>query len=153
MHRIYLDTEFTSLTLERKLISLALVSSTGDECYVELSEGWTLDDCSEFVVETVLPLLDIEQQGLTRRDAAEQVRIFLLAQGEAVIVGDALHWDWPLLTALLAPKGLPDNIRGCREVDDPLGHLPPEHVPHHALLDARLLHDLCEQPDQAPDSN
>ncbi|WP_017937394.1 hypothetical protein [Zestomonas thermotolerans] len=29
-------------------------------------------------------------------------------------------------------------------LDDPLGVLPAEQVPHHALLDARLPRDLCE---------
>ena len=54
--RIYLDTEFTSLNrYTAKLISLALVTSDGQELYVELIDAWTPAVCSDFVLETVLP--------------------------------------------------------------------------------------------------
>lgn len=38
---LYLDTEFTSLSIGRELISLALVSADGAEFYVELLDGWS----------------------------------------------------------------------------------------------------------------
>ena len=40
---LYLDTEFTSLSIDRGLISLALVSADGAENYVELLDGWSED--------------------------------------------------------------------------------------------------------------
>lgn len=40
---LYLDTEFTSLSIDRGLISLALVSADGAEIYVELLDGWSED--------------------------------------------------------------------------------------------------------------
>ncbi len=40
---LYLDTEFTSLSIDRGLISLALVSADGAESYVELLDGWSED--------------------------------------------------------------------------------------------------------------
>lgn len=152
MQRIYLDTEFTSLTLQRKLISLALVSTCGAECYVELTEGWSLEECSDFVHQTVLPLLEPARFGLPRTEAAQQVRRFLQERGPAEIIGDALHWDWPLLIDLLAPGGLPANILGCREVDNPLTDVAEQDVPHHALLDARLLRARCEAALQLPEN-
>lgn len=130
MHAVYLDTEFTQLSLDRRLISLALVDAAGAEFYTELSDGWSTTECSEFVHQIVLPQLDLERHGRPRAEA-----------------GDALAWDWPLLVCLLEPLGLPANVRGCRQVDDPLGELPCEDIPHHALLDARLLRDLCEAAD------
>ncbi len=153
MRAIYLDTEFTQLSLDRQLISLALVDAGGAEFYVELSDGWCADDCSEFVHEHVLPQLDLARHGLPRHEARQALHAFLAGLGAVEIVGDALAWDWPLLLGLLEPLGLPGNVRGCRQVDDPLGQLPSEDIPHHALLDARLLRDLCEAPTPASDSD
>lgn len=147
MRAIYLDTEFTQLSLDRQLISLALVAASGAEFYVELRDGWCEEDCSEFVHEHVLPQLDLDHHGLPSHEARQALHAFLTSLGEVEIVGDALAWDWPLLIGLLEPLGLPTNVRGCRQVDDPLGELPYEDIPHHALLDARLLRDLCEATD------
>lgn len=143
MRTLYLDTEFTQLSPARRLISLALVDEGGAEFYVELSDGWREDDCSEFVQEIVLPQLDLARHGLPRAEAGSRLHAFLAGLGALEIVGDALAWDWPLLLELLGPPGLPANVRGCRQVDDPLGEQPGADAPHHALLDARLLRDLC----------
>lgn len=48
--RIFLDCEFTQLNKDSKLISLALVSESGDEFYVELTDTYSVEDCSEFVI-------------------------------------------------------------------------------------------------------
>lgn len=139
MRTLYLDTEFTSLSLDRRLISLALVEADGVEFYIELEEGWSLADCSPFVVETVLPQLDAGRYGHSREAARLALQRFLVAQGEVEIVSDALAWDWPLLLELLGRDGLPQNVRGCREQIDLLGDLDEQAIPHHALLDARLM--------------
>lgn len=146
MRTLYIDTEFTQLSPARRLISLALVDAAGAEFYVELSDGWELADCSPFVVEIVLPQLDLPHYGLSRAEAGPALHAFLAGLGELEVVGDALVWDWPLLLELLGPLGLPDNVRDCRQVDDPFRDLPEEAIPHHALRDARLLRDLCESP-------
>ncbi|MBT8767337.1 hypothetical protein J7302_14570 [Pseudomonas sp. DB1] len=141
MRTLYLDTEFTSLTLDRCLISLALVAEDGAEFYVELLDGWSEAECSEFTRATVLPQLDLERYGATRENASGMLQAFLVQQGPVEVVGDALKWDWPLLLELLGSPGLPDNVVGCREVeltaveDDS----DVEDAPHHALLDARLI--------------
>lgn len=46
--RLFLDCEFTQLTAQAKLISLALVAEDGREFYVELLDSWRLEDCSDF---------------------------------------------------------------------------------------------------------
>ncbi|CAD5106873.1 3'-5' exonuclease family protein [Zestomonas carbonaria] len=144
MRRLYIDTEFTQLDVSRRLISLALVGDDGREFYVELADTWTEADCSDFVRKIVLPQLDPDRHGMGRTEARGALLRFLAGCGEVEIIGDALEWDWPLLLELLDPVGLPDNVSGCRQVDDPLSALPAEAVPHHALLDARLIRDLCE---------
>lgn len=149
MRALYIDTEFTQLSAARRLISLALVDAAGAEFYVELSDGWSTEECSGFVHRIVLPQLDLARHGRPRAEAGPELQAFLASLGEVEIVGDALAWDWPLLLELLGPLGLPANVLGCREVDDPLGALPSEDIPHHALLDARLLCTLCET--AAPD--
>jgi hypothetical protein len=56
--RIYYDTEFTSLdgNVDWDMISAGFISETGEEWYVEIT-NFLREDCSPFVVETVLPLL------------------------------------------------------------------------------------------------
>lgn len=144
MRTLYIDTEFTQLSPDRRLISLALVAADGDEFYVEINDGWTEADCSEFVVEIVLPQLDLPRHGHSHTEASAALRTFLASQGAVEIVGDALAWDWPLLLELLGAEGLPGSVLGCRQVDDPWTGMPAGDIPHHALLDARLLRDLCE---------
>ncbi|HEJ2935049.1 hypothetical protein [Pseudomonas aeruginosa] len=148
MRTLYLDTEFTSLSLDRRLISLALVAEDGAEFYVELLDGWPEDACSEFTVETVLPQLALDTYGLTRAEASIALRDFLSVQGAVEIAGDALDWDWPLLLELLGSSGLPDNVVGCRAAVpfDPSDDLDVEDAPHHALLDARLICRLASKP-------
>ena len=143
--KVYIDTEFTQLSLERKLISLALVSDSDQEFYVEISDTWAELDCSDFVKEVVLPQLDLDTHGLSFIQARAALREFLASLGVCEIVGDALKWDWPLFLELLGPPGLPQHIIGCREIDpegldDEQLYLDP---PHHALLDARMLRDIC----------
>ena len=53
--RVYLDTEFTKF-VRPQLISLALVAESGQEFYGE-STDFVKVQCSQFVVENVLPLL------------------------------------------------------------------------------------------------
>lgn len=144
---LYLDTEFTSLSIDRELISLALVSADGAEFYVELLDGWSEDACSDFTQETVLPQLDLDSYGLSRQEASSRLQAFLKQQGVVEIVGDALNWDWPLLLELLGPSGLPENVVGCREVDlaPHVGDVDLEAPPHHALLDARLICRLASR--------
>ena len=55
--RLFLDSEFTRLTAQAKLISLALVGQDGREFYMEVIDAWREEDCSEFVKEIVRPQL------------------------------------------------------------------------------------------------
>ena len=47
-----------------------------------------------------------------------------------------------LLLELLGRDGLPATVRGCREDVQLLAGVDPQAIPHHALLDARLMAGL-----------
>ncbi|WP_254664172.1 hypothetical protein [Pseudomonas mosselii] len=51
--RLFLDCEFTQLSQQAKLTSLALVAVDGQKFYVELLNTWRA--CSDFVKEIALP--------------------------------------------------------------------------------------------------
>jgi len=150
--RIYLDTEFTTLNRYRaQLISLALVVPDGPEYYVELTDTWAPADCSLFVTDTVLPLLDHAHYGRTTDQARAEMLAFLQALGPVKIITDAPDHDWPLLLWLAGPAGLPANVQPepwqlTIDLDaDYAGDEPP----HHALQDARLLAILAEKTNPA----
>lgn len=145
MTRIYLDTEFTSLNRYRaQLISLALVVPGGPEFYAELTDTWTPADCSPFVLDTVLPLLNHARHGRTTDQARAELLEFFRQFDRIEIISDAISWDWPFLVWLAGPR-MPDGIendQACidREIDlEEIGE-----PPHHALQDARLLAALVE---------
>lgn len=146
MRRAYLDTEFTTLNqYDYKLISLALVVRRGPEFYVELTDAWQEDDCSDFVREIVLPQLNPENHGLATARARIELIGFLERLGPVEIISDAPQWDWPLLLWLAGPSGLPESVSAGKlgaEVEMVYDAIDP---PHHALYDARLLADLLER--------
>ena len=151
-HRVYLDTEFTTLNRYRaQLISLALVVPGGPELYIELTDTWSAEDCSPFVIDTVRPLLDRARYGRTTGQARAELLAFLQALGPVEVITDAPNHDWPLLLWLAGLAGLPANVQ-----PEP-GHLPTDlnaaysgdEPPHHALQDARLLAALAEKANPA----
>lgn len=143
--RAYFDTEFTHLNKhEYKLISLALVVPDGPELYVELTDAWQISDCSDFVLEIVLPQLDLEVHGRTTEQARGELLDFLEQLGQVEIISDAPAWDWPLLVWLAGLSGLPDTVSAGRISDDLDIRYDPVEPPHHALMDARLLAALVE---------
>ena len=154
--KLFLDTEFTGLHGDAKLISLALVTATGDEFYVELTDAYCFDDCSDFVVETVLPQLDLQRHGQTIADAKALLqKFFLLFDVTLEICSDAPAWDWPLFcqlalvngiwpaNVLVEPTDLSDVCSSATLTAD-IENLLVE-PPHHALADARLMRDICLQ--------
>ena len=140
--RLFLDCEFTQLSSAAKLISLALVAENGREFYVELVDTWRKEDCSDFVVEIVLPQLwggDNAQPTIRARTALLD---FLASFDEVLeIVTDAPQYDWELFCELAYDDGKwPRNIRNyptdATTLDATSEGVP---LPHHALLDARII--------------
>ncbi|MBH3384684.1 3'-5' exoribonuclease [Pseudomonas juntendi] len=150
--KLFLDTEFTQLNISKKLISLALVAENEAEFYVEFTDTYTISDCSEFVINTVLPQLDAEKFGVTFAQSQEMLAAFLCRFDEQVeICSDAPAWDWDFFVEMVYKDGKwPSNVSN-RPVDisrvfdskDPEVLVELRGVPHHALLDARILAKIC----------
>lgn len=149
---IFLDTEFSDF-VRPDLISLALVSEDGREFYAERTD-YHRDACSDFVRETVLPLLGrvpgaaCSRTGLTQR----LHEWFDLLPEPATIIYD-FEGDWLLLAdAILgqAYRNPPANFGeplhlGSSSITHPLFEqaqnltYTQDYPPHHALADARAL--------------
>lgn len=144
--KIVVDCEFTQLNATSKLISMALVAEDAQELYFELSDNYELQDCSDFVLEHVIPQLDGGDVACTIATAREKLQIFLKKFEFVEIMTDAPLWDWEFFceTAYLNNKW-PGNVLNrpinlidlYNEKDIQVDNAP--ELPHHALLDARLL--------------
>ena len=93
---IFLDTEFTNFA-RPDLISLALVSEDGREFYAERTD-YRKDDCSDFVRETVLPLLGrVLGAACSRPELTRRVRQWFEALPEPATIVFDYERDWLLL--------------------------------------------------------
>lgn len=150
---LFLDCEFTQLNRDTKLISLALVSEAGHEFYVELTDTYQVANCSDFVIQNVLPQLNLAEYGQTLAEAQSSLLAFLSdLEGPLEVCSDAPDWDWDLFCQLAYVNNRwPANVANRStnlillfrhfEADD-IGNVTLPELPHHALLDARLLADL-----------
>lgn len=154
--KLFLDCEFTQLKQSTKLISLALVSEGGDEFYVELTDTYQVEDCSDFVIENVLPHLDLPAHGVSFIDAQVALKTFLNGlDGPLEVCSDAPEWDWDFFCQLayvnhqwpshVAKKPTNLNLLFKHLDADDIGDVHLRELPHHALLDARLLSTLYRE--------
>lgn len=142
MHRLFLDCEFTRLSSAAKLISLALVAEDGREFYVELQDTWQVDDCSDFVKKIVLPQLWGGEYAMPIIEARAALLRFLATYDEQLeIVTDAPAYDWELFCELAYHDGKwPKNVRNFpTDATTLTATNDGEELPHHALLDARII--------------
>ncbi|WP_322616883.1 3'-5' exoribonuclease domain-containing protein [Pseudomonas sp. BIC9C] len=151
--KIFLDCEFTQLNQDSKLISLALVSESGKEFYVELMDTYSVEDCSDFVIQYVLPQLDPLRCGQSLSEAKISLRRFLGSFAEELeVCSDAPHWDWKFFCDLACADqpwpvqvvSEPTNLTSLfNQVNaEALEQVELSDLPHHALLDARMLAEL-----------
>lgn len=94
---VYLDSEFTELNINPKLISIGFVSEDGAQTfYAELTNTYQPSDYSDFVREAVLPHLE---GGAARMDMHElTLRLGNWLEGfeqPVQLATDSLSWDWP----------------------------------------------------------
>lgn len=147
--KVILDCEFTQLNAQAKLISLALVAEDGREFYVEIQDAYKVEDCSDFVKANVLPQLNGGEWACSFGEAQYKLAKFLGAFKEALeICSDAPEWDWELFCDLAyVDNRWPNNVSNRpinlielynQKADQIEAEETPE-LPHHALLDARLL--------------
>lgn len=140
--RLFLDSEFSQLSAQAKLISLALVGQDRREFYVEVVDSWREEDCSEFVKEIVLPQLWGGKYAMPIIEARAALLRFLATYDEQLeIVTDAPVYDWELFCELAYHDGKwPKNVRNFPTDATTLTATNyGEELPHHALLDARII--------------
>jgi len=151
--KLFLDCEFSQLNRDTKLISLALVSEAGHEYYVELTDTYLVGDCSDFVIQNVLPQLNLAAHGQTLVEAQSSLLPFLSdLEGPLEVCSDAPAWDWELFCQLAYvnhrwPANVANRVTNLIQLfrhfeADDIGNVTLPELPHHALLDARLLADL-----------
>ncbi len=149
---IFLDTEFTKLNYP-DLISLALVAEDGRVFYAERTD-YNPSSCSEFVRETVLPLLGrVPGADCTNKELTERVRAWLKESPEPATIIYDHSTDWHLLgvTMLGRPHSKPPGdfatplFLDSHTITHPMFVQTFNRVytddwpPHHALADARAL--------------
>lgn len=136
---VYFDTEFTDLCPDAKLISIGCVAADGREFYAESAE-FRLNECSDFVRENVIPLLDGD--GINQLEIADRLRAWLSTFDEPVqFVCDSESWDWRWIQQIFAsswPAALAHKPIVHRESELPSPRLDALRE-HHALDDAKAL--------------
>lgn len=147
--RVFLDTEFTGLSSDPRLLSIGLVADDGKELYVELADGWSDANCTHWVRQHVLPMLGQGEQ-LSRRDAGRRILGWLSSfETMPTLLGDT-DWDTSLVAELMQECGIPrDSYRlemltySGKTQANAFEEAKREYFasqqarPHHALTDAR----------------
>lgn len=166
--KVFFDTEFTDLlgiAQDPALISIGLITEDGMRTfYAELTDTYTLEQCSDFVHVGVLPLLDapelpevLDLTAIYARVSATQCRDLLtqwLAQAgkHAELWSDAPSYDWHFVVELFHehvwPKVLSQIPRSCLPLEEASLSRHSRRVEqmyatqrfrrHHALDDARV---------------
>lgn len=121
--KMVLDTEFTSLTQEAQLLSLALVAETGEKFYAELND-YNPDIISEWVQENVIQYFEMNDsetdarvEGSTvkyksdREGVVKYLTNWLQQFNEVQMWADVPHYDWVLFCQLFGGSmNLPNNL-------------------------------------------
>jgi len=144
---LFLDTEYTGLKQQNpRLISLGIVAEDGrQELYFELADTWKIDDCTDFVRQEVLPLL--EGAPITFERARIRLREWFRNAPRAVQIACDSCTDFAFLLELLGTP-LPINLATTHYDLRPLIDTKiydqmvsrcylKDHRMHHALVDAR----------------
>jgi len=145
---IYFDTEFTNIFGPARLISAGFVAEDGQEFYFELTDNYKNNDCSYFVLENVLPYLNISEHGMSSVQAVLKLKAWCESFSEPVqFASDAPAYDFGLLSSLLREQkvSIENADTECLRVDEVEDKIEryfeyqPLAIRHHALWDARAL--------------
>lgn len=112
MKRLFLDTEFTDLIPDNKLISIALVSEDGRYFYAELTDTYERCECSDFVMNFVLPYLKGDPYKMSEYECALKIAQWIEdLEDEHILALDNVSWDHPHLKRLIEMTSLwPGNL-------------------------------------------
>lgn len=149
---VFLDTEFTDF-VRPDLISIALVSEDGQAFYAERTD-YCHADCSDFVRQTVQPLLGrVPGAACSRSELTGRVRDWFTRLSEPATIIFDNEWDWHLLAVAMLgqphrqPPGDFANqlYLSTYTITHPVFERAQSHLytqdwpPHYALADARAL--------------
>ncbi|MCO5232210.1 MAG: 3'-5' exoribonuclease [Chitinophagales bacterium] len=124
--KIFFDTEFTELTQNAKLLSIALVAETGEQFYAECTD-YQEKDINEWVRENVINKFTLTKTNLSdirnieikdnRESIANNIRLWLQQfeiknpNAQFQFWGDCPAWDWVLFCELFGGSfKRPENI-------------------------------------------
>ena len=164
---VFLDTEFTDLVVEPRLLSVGMVTDAlyGPELYAEVTDRDRLTTSSRFARAVVLPQFGrVDQAACTSAELGPRLANFFesltdtLAQGEFVEIAFGYHLDWDLVDLAVldsrdahweATKGWLHPVNVCELTGFDEGERAAEAYyktqanaafsQHHALCDARAL--------------
>ena len=104
---IHLDTEFSALASDARLISIGLVSEDGERTfYAELSDTYTAEDCGDFVKDHVLPLLEGGEVRMTWSELTPSLKDWIESYPSKVTIAtDSLAWDWRWIIRIFLAEG------------------------------------------------
>ena len=154
MMNLFFDCEFTHFQEGAELpglISIGVISSDG-RCFYAENENVQPELFSEFVIDTVIPLLEGGDALMPYAEIARRLKEYIESfEGETKLWTDAPIYDWPHVQHLFDNYGWPVNLRrqpihllfssGLRNmrfelaVKDMFNSNPKMHM-HHALDDA-----------------
>lgn len=148
--KVFFDTEFTDLLgiiQDPALISIGLITEDGSHTfYAELTDTYTIDQCSDFVRAWVLPILDapalpevFDLTAVYARMSITQCRARLeqwleLVGSNIQLCSDAPSYDWHFVVELFHDQAWPKS----------LAHAPISCVPSAADLRIRHLRRVEE---------
>ena len=155
--RVYLDTEFTQVT-QPELISIGLAADDGREFYAVM-KSFPLQQCSAFVREVVLPIIEHWPNAtLDRRELRQSLRQWLNESAEpleivcdfaidAELLGELIDSDSDsaLRTFSIASITVLSTAQ-CEQIAAAVDRYftePRQWPRHHALEDARALRHVC----------
>lgn len=159
MINIFFDCEFTKLQKDSvdepsEMISIGCISEDGKRFYAENATALARADYfSEFVVETVIPLLEGGDCKMPYGEIANKLRIWIETFEDNVKMWtDATRFDWPHIEHMFDNYGWPSNLvrkpialsfpnsiqqtRFFAGVEDAFKTFQPKLRRHHALDDA-----------------
>lgn len=115
---IFFDCEFSDLEPNPRLISIGLVSEDGQTFYAELTDTYQPYQCSEFVREEVLPLLQRSPAQLSWDQLPSSLRGWIESFYQPVTLAcDSLAWDWPWINKIFrSPEEWPCNLSPLPEL-------------------------------------
>lgn len=92
------------------LISIGVVSDCGKTFYAE-NASVQKESCSDFVIETVLPLLEGGEALMPYSAIAEKLKAWIESfDREVKMLSDAPYFDWPHVEHMFSTYGWPSNL-------------------------------------------